>query len=120
MSLGLINPGDTRVGLVDVFRILLVEQNPLKAEELGAKLGKKLALSGIRRHLRRMELVGLVEHRNKKYALSEGGDPAYALKLVTKRYAVDDTFDRILEYAEKLNELRRPKQPAYSDLAKTR
>jgi predicted transcriptional regulator len=114
MSLGLINIGDTRIGIVELFEVLLKVENPLKAEEIREKLGKKLALSGIRRHLRRMQLVGIVEHRNKKYALSEGGDLAYSLKLTTKRYSIDDTFDRIIEYAEKLKELR------YSALAKTR
>lgn len=102
ISLGLVNPGETRAGLVEIFEILLASREPLRAEEIAEKLQNKLALSGIRRHLRRLEQIKLVEHRNQRYSLAEGQDLVYSLKFVVKEYVVEDIFNRIVEYAEKL------------------
>jgi predicted transcriptional regulator len=102
ISLGLVQPGETRVGLIDIFSVLLTSPEPLRAEEISEKLGGKLALSGIRRHLRRLEQTKLIEHRNMRYSLAESGDLVYCLNFVTKKYLIEDTFERIVEYAEKL------------------
>lgn len=111
ISLGLINPGDNRAGVVDVFEVLFDSKEPLGAENVFETLEKKLALSGIRRHLRRLEQVKILEHRNSKYRLAEGGNLTYCLKYVVKDQLIEDIFNRIQEYGEELQkELEKKKE----------
>ncbi|MFH0961378.1 MAG: hypothetical protein V1820_01705 [archaeon] len=105
ISLGLINSGDNRAGCVDVFEVIFNSKEPLSAEEVFESLGKKLALSGIRRHLRRLERIRILEHRNSKYQIAEGRNLSYCLKYVVKDYLIEDIFNRISEYGEKLQNL---------------
>lgn len=105
ISLGLINPGDNRAGVVEVFEAIFNSKEPLGAEDVFDALEKRLALSGIRRHLRRLEKIRLLEHRNSKYQLAEGRNLTYSLKYVIKDYLIEDIFNRIYEYGERLQNL---------------
>ncbi len=106
MALGLLQPGDSRdqiVGILDVF--LKEKGRPISVGEISGKLGKKTALSGIRRHLRRLIEVKLVEKQGRLYRLAEGEDPQFAVKFLTRKFVVDDILSRIEEYAAELKGL---------------
>ena len=106
MSLGLLQPGDSRRLVVDVLEALLTDRDGFQSlEEIYQKIGKIVEKSGIRRHLRRLVRLKLVETRNKKYRILEGERFEYIVSFIVKKYLIDDIFDRIGEYAKKLDEL---------------
>lgn len=109
ISLGLINPGDNRTGVVEVFQTIFDSNEPLDAEQVFELLEKKLALSGIRRHLRRLEERKLLDHKKTKYSIAESGNLVYSMKYALKEHIIDDIFNRLLEYAEALQ--NKPKTP---------
>ncbi len=102
ISLGLINPGDNRTGIVEVFQTVFDSKESLDAEQVFELLERKLALSGIRRHLRRLEERKLLDHKKTKYSIAEGGNLVYSIKYALKEHVIDDIFNRLLEYAEAL------------------
>jgi len=106
MSLGLLQPGESRRLMVDVLEILLEKRNEYKnLDEIYEKVGKNVEKSGIRRHLRHLISLKLVERKNKKYRIMEGEKLEYIISFIVKKYLVDDIFDRINEYGRKLDEL---------------
>ena len=105
MSLGLLQPGDGREGIVQVF-LKVLELKESTTEEIFEKLDKKMAISGIRRHLARLEEINLVMRKEKKYRLVESNLSAsvdYAAKKMDTD--VKAVFERIEEYAKKFDGL---------------
>lgn len=102
MALGLLQPGDSRDQIVGILDVFLKEKRPVTVGEISGKLGKKTALSGIRRHLRRLMEVKLVEKQGRFYRLAEGEDLQFAIKFLTRKFVVDDILARIEEYAAEL------------------
>lgn len=105
MALGLLQPGDSRDRMVGILEVFLKEKRPLAVGELSEKLGKKSAPSGIRRHLRRLIELKLVERQGRHYRLAEGEDLAFAVKFLTRKFVVEDILARIEEYAAELKRL---------------
>lgn len=105
MALGLLQPGDSRDQIVGILDVLLREKRPVTVGEISGKLGKKSALSGIRRHLRRLAELKLVEKQGRLYRLAEGEDLQFAVKFLTRKFVVEDILSRIEEYAAELKGL---------------
>lgn len=105
MALGLLQPGDSRDQIVGILDVFLKEKRPVTVGEISGKLGKKTAPSGIRRHLRRLMEVKLVEKQGRFYRLAEGEDLQFAIKFLTRKFVVDDILARIEEYAAELKRL---------------
>lgn len=106
MSVGLLQPGDGRELLVDVFDLLLNADGPLTLKEihsaLESRLSKKVAPSGVRRHLRRLVDLKFVEGRKRQYRIFEGEKIDVVFREFTRKYVVEDILARIDEYAVEL------------------
>lgn len=113
LSLGILQPGDSRDVIVDILDVLLIEskkKNLLSSEEVEKKvieLRKKqnlstlgTASSNIRRQLRRLREIFLVEKITNKYRITE----FYTLKELFEekimKYFVASIQERIYEYCE--------------------
>lgn len=103
MSTGLLQPGDGRELIVDVLDAILKSSEPQNLETIMKNIPKKVAPSGVRRHLRRLIQLKLVERQGKNYRLTEGETLEFALKYLTRKYIVEDILDRIEEYAKALS-----------------
>ncbi|MDP7079406.1 MAG: hypothetical protein QF415_05920 [Candidatus Undinarchaeales archaeon] len=105
LSLGVLQPNDRRDTIVDVLHALFRthargEQSTL--EELVNELKtmgvtEGLAASNLRRHLRRLAALHLVERSKNRYRFTEGVSPVEAFSF-TRRYLIDDVAERIEEY----------------------
>jgi len=91
--------------MVDVLEALLERREEFKdLDEIYEKVGKNVEKSGIRRHLRRLINLKIVERKNKQYRIMEGEKLEYIISFIVKKYLIDDIFDRINEYGKKIDE----------------
>lgn len=108
-SIGLLQVGDSRDIIVDILDILVKSAKSRRivtAKELESSLPRKekgLAPSNIRRQLSRLEKFGIVEKINKGYRIREFMSLEELLKEYVKPFIIDPTFERILEYAKKID-----------------
>lgn len=106
MSLGLLQPGESRRLMIDILEVLLERRDEFKnLDEIHEKIGKNVEKSGIRRHLRRLINLKIVERKNKRYRITEGEKMEYVVSFIVKKYLIDDIFDRINEYCIKLDDM---------------
>ncbi len=107
LSIGLLQPGDSRDTVVDIFDFLMQSaknREVLKVKEICSRLNQGDAPSNVRRHLRRLREVKLVEKTDGGYRIAEGFDLSLAFKYVTRKYIISDVLDRIEMYASALEE----------------
>ena len=107
MSLGLLQPGDSRDIIVDLLRLLLEakkEHKLLSMEEITTALKEKRGASApnLRRQLRRLMELGLVERISGKYRIKEFAEMSELIDNLVK-FFVEPTIERIREYAKKLD-----------------
>ena len=115
LSLGLLQPGDSRDVIVDILMIL--EQNSkqgksISSEELKRKVEearkehnlemKGIADSNIRRQLKRLRDLMLVEKKNNLYNISEFATLNEIFENKIERFLVPQTIERIKEYMMEL------------------
>jgi DNA-binding transcriptional ArsR family regulator len=108
LSLGLLQPGDSRDVIVDILDIMLKHPKGLhikKIEDLVIKSRKKakleilgVAQSNITRQLRRLKELYIVEHYLDTYRLSENLTLKEIFEERIVKYHVQSTVDRINEY----------------------
>lgn len=108
ISVGLLQPGDSRDSVVDVLKILL--DNRIRKEIMDSskiheliKQGKDIASSNIRRHLSRLEKLGIIEKVKGGYRLREWMSLKEIMDEFVKKFILDPSFERIKEYAEKID-----------------
>lgn len=101
VSVGLLQAGDSRDLMPKILDVLMGEREPQTLEQIMKKL-PKAAPSGVRRHLRRMMELRIVERHKKRYRLAEGESLEFIVKYLLKRYIDEEIFFRIEEYAEAL------------------
>jgi len=110
MSVGLLQPGDSRDIIVDILKLLIKARNSrklVKTSRLNELIqGKRGGTPpNLRRHLRRLRELGLVEKIKGGYRLREFMSLSELVKeLIT--YLVTPSLDRIMEYAEFLDSIR--------------
>ncbi|MBW2983081.1 hypothetical protein KY327_02150 [Candidatus Woesearchaeota archaeon] len=108
LSLGLLQPGDSRDVVVDVFQTLLksgealtsveVERKVIKArEEAGLEL-LGIAPSNIRRQLLRLRDLFLVEKKGNYYRIAEDAPLTELFQEKLESYLLDATVKRVKEY----------------------
>src|SRR3989344_4448499 len=115
LSLGLLQLGDSRDILVDILMVLIEankNKEKLSSEEIGKRteeLRKKysletkgLAESNIRRQLKRLRDIMLIDKSENKYFLSENRSLKEIFENSIEKFVVPQTIERIKEY---LNEL---------------
>ncbi|RLE43609.1 hypothetical protein DRJ19_02360 [Candidatus Woesearchaeota archaeon] len=113
LSLGLLQPGDSRDIIIDILLILLKSEKPVKSDELREKVieYRKLmnlpltgiAHSNIRRQLLRLKNLYLIEKKRDGYRITENTSLKEILLQRIKPILLEQTYNRILEYAETID-----------------
>lgn len=107
ISLGLLQPGDSRDIIIDILNLFLEankEKKLLKPEEIYKNLSKIKkegnAPSNIRRHLKRLKVMNIIEKFNKGYRIKEWLSLKEVVKKNIKNNIIAPILDRIEEYAD--------------------
>ena len=108
LSVGLLQPGDSRDVVVDVLYTLLKEKKELNSEEVREKvisLRKQknlpllgIASSNIRRQLKRLRDVFLVEKVVNNYRITENLSLSEIMQEKLEKFLLPSVFDRVKEY----------------------
>lgn len=107
ISLGLLQPGDSRDIVVDVFKLFLKSKKTRKiltSKEVEERLKDKEggAGSNIRRQILRLDNIGLIEKHQGGYRIREFMDLSDILDYI-KKYSIEPTLQRINEYAKEID-----------------
>ena len=117
LSLGLLQPGDSRDVVVDVLHTLLKakqDKEELHSEEIKNKvmdyrktnslpmLG--IASSNIRRQLKRLKDIHLIETNANLYRISEWNNVSEILEEKVKNFLLHSIISRVKEYSKKIDE----------------
>ncbi|MBW2977707.1 hypothetical protein KY331_02575 [Candidatus Woesearchaeota archaeon] len=108
LSLGLLQPGDSRDVIVDVFYVLLKQRKELNSEEVREKViehrKKKnlpllgIASSNVRRQLKRLRDLFLVEKVVNNYRIMENLSLSEIMEEKLEKYLLPSLLDRVKEY----------------------
>lgn len=117
LSIGLLQPGDSRDVIVDVLNILIrakKERKDLTSDEVCARVieeRKKLKLamlgiasSNIRRQLKRLKDLLLIEKRLNAYRITEHSNLNEIFEEKIERFLLPSINSRIKEYLKKIDE----------------
>jgi len=114
LTLGLLQPGDSRDVVVDVLHVMLMEKGPLSSKDVEKKVIDNrnkhgvvllgIAPSNIRRQLLRCRELFLVEKVKSTYRITENSllSEIFAEKL--ERYYLQSILDRTREYMKRVDE----------------
>ena len=115
LSLGLLQPGDSRDVIVDILLALedarkeRKELTSVEIRELVRKIRKEnsldekgLAERNVRRQLKRLRDLMLIDKRNNFYRLSEFEPLSEIFDKKIEKFLIPQTIERIKEYLEKL------------------
>ena len=116
LSLGLLQPGDSRDIIVDVLHALL-EEGEIAAEEIKVKVVeyrkkanlnmKGIAESNIRRQLKRLKDIFLVEKNGDAYRISENEKLLHLFENKIEKFYLKGIIDRVKEYVLHLDNFKR-------------
>src|SRR3989344_1890567 len=108
LSIGLLQPGDSRDIIVDVLMVLVNTKEPLSSkqvEDLAIKIRqennlplKGIAGSNIRRQLKRLKDIFLIESINNNYRITENETLERIFEERIEKYYVRSIIDRVKEY----------------------
>ena len=117
LSVGLLQPGDSRDVVVDVFYVLLQARqtkNELHSEEIKNKVmetRKKFSLpmlgiasSNIRRQLKRLKDLYLIETNANLYRVTEFGQLSEIFEEKVHNFLLQSVMSRVRDYVKKLDE----------------
>jgi ribosome biogenesis GTPase A len=117
LSLGLLNPGDSRDVVVDILYVLLEANKEKKAlssdeirdEVIGLRRQEKLddsgtAASNIRRQIRRLRGTLLVEKIKNDYRIAEFGSLENIFNEKVERFMIPSILERVREYLRTIDE----------------
>ena len=107
LSIGLLQPGDSRDVIVDIFQIIY-ENKELTSEEVHDKLIKArkkaklpavgIAPSNIRRQLKRLKNLFLIEKIQSHYRINENESLVNLFEEKIQKYYLQSITDRVKEY----------------------
>ena len=116
LSLGLLQPGDSRDVIVDVLHALL-EEGEIAAEEIKVKVVeyrkkanltmKGIAESNIRRQLKRLKDLFLVEKKGNAYQITENEKLLYLFEQKIENFYLKGIVERVKEYFLHLDNLKK-------------
>ncbi len=111
LSIGLLQPGDSRDVIVDILHVLLKSKKQQKAlssteiekEVINTRKKQKLALHGIassniRRQLKRLRDLFLVEKVKNQYRIAEFEDLGIIFEEKIEKFYLKSIVDRVKEY----------------------
>ena len=112
LSIGLLQPGDSRDVIVDIFHVLIENKQAMdsdRIQELVIEYRKKkklaihgIAISNIRRQLRRMRELFLVEKTNNLYRINENESLEVLFQEKIKNFYLESIVNRVEEYFKAL------------------
>jgi len=113
LSVGLLQPGDSRDVIVDVLLALISTDDVLDSKQIednvinirksyNLKL-KGIASSNIRRQIKRLKDLFLVESMNNKYRISENDSLINIFEEKIEKFYIKSIIDRVKEYLRALN-----------------
>lgn len=118
LSIGLLQPGDSRDVIVDVLYVMLEGKNEskqLSSEEVNSlviDLRKKEGLtqngvagSNIRRQLKRLRELHIIEKVKNNYRITEFASVKLTFEEKILKYMLPSILERIREYYEKIDEI---------------
>jgi hypothetical protein len=115
LSLGLLQPGDSRDIIVDILLVII------KSKELDSKEVEKLAIasrkkynlelkgiaaSNIRRQLKRLKDLFLIESINNKYRITENAPLSEIFKDKIEKFYIESILERVKEYFKEVDKLQ--------------
>ena len=113
LSMGLLQPGDSRDVVVDVFMVLLESKVALTSTEIekltvSNRKKYKLALLGIapsniRRQVLRLRDLFLVEKNGNYYRINENAELSELFREKLERYYLDSIIARVKEYVSEVD-----------------
>ncbi len=116
LSLGLLQPGDSRDVIVDVFDALLRAKDGMSSEKIEARVKesrklakvqmKGIAPSNIRRQLKRLRDLYLVEKQGNTYRIAENAKLLDLFEEKIERFYLATILERIKEYLRLMDQLR--------------
>jgi len=108
LSLGLLQPGDSRDVIVDVFLVLINSKESLTSEKINemvieARKKENLPLKGIagsniRRQLKRLKDLFLIENVKNEYRINENESLINIFEEKIERFYIKSIIERIKEY----------------------
>ena len=108
LSIGLLQPGDSRDIIVDIFHVLLDAKTELNSEDLQkavveSRKTNNLALQGIahsniRRQVRRLRELFLVEKKGNTYRIAENETLHNLFEEKLKKFYIPTILSRVEEY----------------------
>jgi hypothetical protein len=114
LSLGLLQPGDSRDVVVDVLQVMLEKKGPLTSKEvedlvIENREKNKIALLGvapsnIRRQLLRCRELFLIEKVKSTYRITENEKFCDIFSEKIKKYYLNSILERVNDYMKKIDE----------------
>jgi len=114
LSLGLLQPGDSRDVIVDVLIVMLKAKKGLSSEEVEERViaerkKNKLVLLGvagsnIRRQLKRLRDIFIVEKVANNYRINENAKLSELFEEKIEKFLLPSVISRIKEYVKKIDE----------------
>ena len=108
LSIGLLQPGDSRDIVVDILHVILESNEPLDSKQIESfviknrndrKLAAKgIASSNIRRQLKRLKDLFLIESIQNKYRINENETLEKIFEEKIQKYYINSITDRVKEY----------------------
>ena len=108
LSIGLLQPGDSRDIIVDIFHVLIQTKKPIDLDDLQKKVvefrkKQKLPLNGIahsnvRRQVRRLKELFLIEKHQDGYRIAENDDLINIFENKIEKYYLNSITERVKEY----------------------
>lgn len=118
LSVGLLQPGDSRDVIVDILNVLIKagkEQNDLTSDEICARVIEErkrlklamlgIASSNIRRQLKRLKDILLIEKRLNAYRITERSSLSEIFEEKIEKFLLPNISSRIKEYLKRIDEL---------------
>jgi len=112
ISLGLLQPGDSRDVIVEILSVLIhasKENKVLSSAEINTLVKSNrtegTAASNVRRQLFRLEKIGLIEKKSNKYHIRESLPLKEIVSNYIKHMIIEPILKRIEEYAEEIDNL---------------
>lgn len=112
LSIGLLQPGDSRDVIVDIFLMLVDAEKPLGSEEIQEKVVNYrkennlplngVASSNVRRQIKRLKDVFLLEKVNGGYRINEGEELINIYEQKIEKFYLAGINSRIKEYFKAL------------------
>lgn len=115
LSLGLLQPGDSRDVIVDIFHVLLdardkktmMDSEDVKKETIAFRRKARLPLKGVassnvRRQLKRLRDIHLAEKVKNEYRITEFEDISSLVEEKIEKFLLDNILKRVKEYSKLL------------------